>query len=859
LSDFERKILAGMGKAVIISPMHSRRIFPVKRKWLPFLASGIVAVAFSLAEDIPFGWAQNSEQELFLVAQKALEDGFYDVAIRYIEQLQEQYPQTDKRIESNILLGQCYFFKSQYLKAYTIFHDLMQYSEFKDATLFWLGETYLKGSDYKQAEEQYRQLIKVYPDSIYAPQAYYSLGWVYFEQDQFKEAQKVLEEFTRKFPDHQLTEDARFKLGETMYNLKEYENTIRHFDQYVYDYPKSTRRGEAYFYIGESCYSLEDFLRAVTYYAKTAEIAYDSKLILMAKVSLGWCYLRLGKLSLGQKHFDEAYAFSRQKGILTDDVLLGRASLYSEMKEYERALAAYKDLLEKFPASPRLPEAYLGRANIYYLMERYEKAIPSYREVIDRVALRPGHQELLEKAYFGLAWSHLKLGDMDASVKNFEIVKNKTANKIVKISALTQIGDAYQDVGQWERAIEVYDAILQDYPESPYTDYIQYRQGIALLKMERIDAATLSFQSLQANFPGSKYLNDVQYYLAVAYFKKGNWVAARDRIAEFIEGRLKEDAFMAEAQYILAITHFNLRDYSQALKVFEKILRDYPEDPSMIKNSKMIIAKCYYKMGNVSEALERFKNLVDIYPQSVVAQDALIWLGDHFLESMELDNAIIYYTRFIQQFPGGPKVNLVYYELGQTYQARGDWDEAVHAFQKVDPSGEKELHARARMAIADIFSQEMDPAPALETYQNIVETSPEFRRSAYVKMADVHKGNKDYENAVEAYRNALKAKEDFSGVKDAQIQFFIGDAYESGNKKDKAVEEYLKLPYLYAREVPWLVKAYLRIGRIFEDAEEWDKAATIYKKVLPYETDELKFVQERLDWIKEHVGEEAVK
>ncbi|MBI5415398.1 MAG: tetratricopeptide repeat protein, partial [Candidatus Omnitrophica bacterium] len=122
--------------------------------------------------------AQPGDKDLFLVAQKAFEDGFYDVDIRYIQQLQQQYPQTDRRVEANILLGQCYFFKGQYLKAYDIFHQLLGEGQFKDATLFWLGETYLKGGDYRQAEEQYSQVIQLYADSMYTPQAYYSLGWV---------------------------------------------------------------------------------------------------------------------------------------------------------------------------------------------------------------------------------------------------------------------------------------------------------------------------------------------------------------------------------------------------------------------------------------------------------------------------------------------------------------------------------------------------------------------------------------------------------------------------------------------------------------------------------------------------------
>jgi len=42
--------------------------------------------------------------------------------------------------------------------------------------------------------------------------------------------------------------------------------------------------------MAEAYYYLEDYLTAITYYAKTAEIAYDNKLILIAKVSLGWSY-----------------------------------------------------------------------------------------------------------------------------------------------------------------------------------------------------------------------------------------------------------------------------------------------------------------------------------------------------------------------------------------------------------------------------------------------------------------------------------------------------------------------------------------------------------------------------------------
>src|SRR3990167_8386539 len=110
------------------------------------ILTSVLVTSFPIAASAQI--PDSKEKELFLVAQKAFDDGFYDVAIRYIEQFLQEYPQTDKRIQASLLLGQCYFFKTQYLKAYEIFQSLLAHREFQDATLYWLGETYLKGSDY---------------------------------------------------------------------------------------------------------------------------------------------------------------------------------------------------------------------------------------------------------------------------------------------------------------------------------------------------------------------------------------------------------------------------------------------------------------------------------------------------------------------------------------------------------------------------------------------------------------------------------------------------------------------------------------------------------------------------------------
>ena len=793
--------------------------------------------------------AQSKERELFIVAQKAFEDGFYNVAIRYINQLLSEHPKTDKQVQSQLLLGQCYFFQAKYLKAYEVFQGLLGLSELQDATLFWLGETYLKGSDFSQAEKHYLQLIEIYSESIYAPQAYYSLGWVYFEQNKYEDAKKTFKNLLIKFPNHKLGEDTSYKLGEIEYNLGNYENTADHFTSFVEKYPKTTKQAESYFYIAESYYYLENNLKAITFYAKSAESSYDSKLVLMSTVSMGWCYLKLNKLNLAKQQFNKAYAYSKEKGILSDDVLLGQASLYSETKEYDKALEAYSNLIDQFPNSKRITDAYLGKASSYYLSGYFKEAISTYRSFIDKFE-NSDQKEIIEKAYFGLAWSYLKDGNLDESIKIFEAVKAKTQNNIVRISALSQIGDAYQDSDQLDKAVEIYDKILNEFSDSPYTDYVQYRQGIALLKMNKVDAATLSFQSLQANFPESNYLKDIDYYLAVANFKKEDWVAAKEHISEFMKDLPETNTFLAESHYILALSEFNLRQYNKALKSFQTIIKIYPSQTAMKRDSEINIAKCHYELKNIKDAIKRFNLLVNKYPQSETAQEALIWLGDHYLEASEFDKAISHYLEFVKRFLSSEKLPVVYYELGQAYQAKSEYDLALNAFKKINDPNDNEVYAKAKLAIAEIFEKEMDPESAVLTYQSIIDSSPEFKKDAYVKIAEIHKTANNYAEALDAYTKAVRSKPGLSKIKNSKLQFYIGDTCELLNKSEQAIEEYLKIPYIYPNDIGWVTRAYLRIARIFEDNDKWDSAILTYKKIIELQADEAKFAKERLDWIK---------
>jgi len=797
---------------------------------------------------------QSQEEELFFVAQKAFDDGFYDVAMRYIAQFLQKFPSTQHYAEARLLLGQCYFFKNQYLKAFEIFESLLSERSLKDATLYWLGETYFKGSDYKQAQSYYLKVIENYPESEYRPQAYYSLGWSFFDQGNYEQAISYFQKLTSKYASHTLAEDALFKIGEAQLNLSRYQDATETFLKYTSEYPKSARISNAFFYIAECCYYLDEFLNANIYYAKSAELSDDVQIVVLSKLGMGWIYLKLKKYDFAERVLNEAEAAITTHHLSTEDLLLAKGALYTETQRYQNALETYGAFLVQYPKSLRAPDAIFGKANTFYLLNQYNQAIQVYRELIASKQTRVLSQEILEKAYYGVAWSQLKQGKTEEAIATFQTIINQSNNKIVKTSALSQIGDAYQESKQFPQALMTYDRILKDFPDSLYADYAQFQQGITLLKMGDFESAKRSLQTLKANFSQSKYSAETDYYLGFACFQGQEWSEAIQYITEFLKfDAQRKTAFTEQAKYILALAYFHKKDYIKALDLFRDISVNLTGQPSIQQTSEIFIGKCLNELDKPAEAVKQFRQIIQNFPLSEAHQDALIWLGEYYFSQHDFSNAVLSFKAFIEKFPGSKKISTVYYELGRSYMGLEKFDDALNTFRRVDENADSEIFAQAQLAIADIFTQEMSAQNSLEIYRKVAERVPDYRRDALCKIAQIYEQEDDPQNAIQNYRTALNQDQAVSAISNAELLFHIGDNYELLNDQDRAVEEYLKIPYLSQQDMFWIIKAYLRIARIFENQENWEQAILTYKKILDLNVEESKYAQERIDWINNHV------
>ncbi|MDI6758311.1 MAG: tetratricopeptide repeat protein [Candidatus Omnitrophota bacterium] len=802
-----------------------------------------------------YSYAQEAskEEEVFFVAKKAFSDGFYDVSLELLKRFLKNYPDSSYAQEAELFIGECYFYQNRFLDALNKFEELLKGPKAKgirDSLLYWIAELHFKGNNFKLAQEKYKMLIDEFPSSSYAPFAYYSLGWCLFQEQDFRGALsyfKIVQEKYSKLPQ---LEDARLKIVECLYNLKDYaalkEKAVSGLKAYFKD-PAVTAL--LYFYIAEADYWLNNFNASLDGYSKVSSIGGDERVQILSCIGRGWSELKLKKYEEAQNTFSRIKKDGLEEKAVAG-LLLGEAMLKLETNRINEAVAFYDELFKINTEPCVLIQAYLGKADALYNLADYSQAISVYKEGLEKGIEQGVSKELIDKLYYGLSWSYLKQGDFRGAIGGFQRIVKTSDDKVVKVSALCQIGDAYLDSGDYDKAKDIYDTILKEYADSLYSDYVQYRLGVILLKQMNLDGAILSFLTFKRNYPDSKLLDEVTYCLGTAYFQKQDYNLSKEAFGKF-QDEFKDSSLRPQALYLLGSSFFNLGLFNEAIAAFKNIIRLFTSDIELIQKAEYEIADCFYQMGNEKEAVLRFKSLRSKYPGSLLTPEVLWWLGEYYWRHNDLIMSNRHFSSLIKDFPKSSLVPDAYYAIGLIDREESRYEDAIKNFKRVMELDKADLAGQAAIAVADIYLELNNSKLALTAYESIIKKYSHLASLVYPKMADFFFAAGRHDEALNIYRNALE----LVPIKEMpNIQFKIAECLQVKGARDEAIEEYLKVTYLYSESNDLALKALLRVAKIYEDEESFKKAGSIYKRIISMGNEEAKYARERLEWIEAHVG-----
>jgi outer membrane assembly lipoprotein YfiO len=166
---------------------------------------------------------------------------------------------------------------------------------------------------------------------------------------------------------------------------------------------------------------------------------------------------------------------------------------FFERKEYDRAIKEFRKLLKAYKESREAAEAqyYLGRC--YEEDGDYYRAFLEYRKTVQTYPSTKRFEEILEREY---------------QIGNYFLAGKK--RKFFGTAAIIPARD---------KAVEVFQAIVDDGPFSEHGQLAQYKLGLAHMGLGDYEAAVTAFEQVIARYPDSPLVDDARFQIAQASLK----------------------------------------------------------------------------------------------------------------------------------------------------------------------------------------------------------------------------------------------------------------------------------------------------------------------------------------------------
>jgi len=245
-------------------------------------------------------------------------------------------------------------------------------------------------------------------------------------------------------------------------------------------------------------------------------------------------------------------------------------SLYME-KNYDGAIREFRKLIRYYPNSPQACEAqyFIGRA--YEEIGKFYEAFKAYQKVIDVYPYTQKVEEVIEREY--------RIGDLyfTGHKENF-----------LGVSLVSPL----------ERALEIFEKVVDNAPYGKYAAVSQYKIGLILGKLGRYEEAKQAFLKLEKNYPDSEFAKEAKYQIGLLGYKispKSSYTqeetdASIKEVEEFLktnpDSSLKEEAQKilddlrnkkGESLFKIAQFYERQKKFDSAVLYYEEIVNNYSD------------------------------------------------------------------------------------------------------------------------------------------------------------------------------------------------------------------------------------------------------------------------------------------
>lgn len=546
-----------------------------------------------------------------------------------------------------------------------------------------------------QADEALKQLEPLVKDAnrYTAQEVSFLQARCYLAKRQWAEMNRVLQQLTRDNP--AFSKDLAVNLMRGVATLE--QNQPDEALVYLKRFPDEP---SALYYQGVCFIKKKEISSALPLYQQILQKDPRSEWVDRMRLSLGEAFYNGRDLTLAQEFF-KPVARPQADPELRALALHRRACLYFEQKNFDECEKILTALLKEYPRHLLRSQWTYLFASIPIFQKDWKKAIQEQKMALEMErGLAPRMHgvdtyQLRLSAEFRILWAHLLLNDYSGTKILADKFIGRYPKALMTSYAYLAKGLALYRMAEYDRALEVYQDLLNKYPQSSAC-------GKAVYLM------TLCLHSSRDPFRMAGILNEVHGRMAHADTR---------RVDEWTQNTL----------YWIADAYYQLNDLSNAEKIYKEFVMRAPQSPlvpyalealgsamsaqgpsrdgeaivalqqaqlrardlnnkEFAEQVELELAKIYYNQREFAKAASAWDHLVQASTQTAVQTEALYREGDALARQEYYQEAIKRWRYLARHFKTSPWVPDALMRTGNTQAGLGQWAEAASTFNALRQS-----------------------------------------------------------------------------------------------------------------------------------------------------------------------------
>lgn len=581
----------------------------------------------------------------------------FERAKELLTELIKKYPESPLREYNHQLLAYAHLehgdnlatlqVVQQYIKEFPKSSDIPQMRKA-------LAEAYMNLAKFDEASSEYNKIIKDYPQTEPALEAFYRLGDVSFSKGDFNQAIKQYEAALKQYPDSEKKfPNANFNMAEARFWQKEYKPALNDYVSFVNHFPSHDYGGYALTRIGELLGIMgADQRRAMGAFLESYFRFAGEPGAKVARIRMLSQQMRGMKSKELKKSIDEMAEIAKNLEIpgVQEFTTLLKAEGLSARGDYTDAL---KELVSYYQENPLSVNHDLFRARILKNISWQMK------EQVDQ-------------------------GDFIKTLKFYNQYADNWLKTSDRIDVPYLVGSAYERAGAFTEAQKYYESVLARRKRIVGTADEKERK--AQEQLPSVQAILLRLASTQAQ--ERKYIDA---YQSLKEIGAGNTLSP----AETIE-RVQLTALIAEQK----------NEPGKAKDALLELANKWQGDEALLAPVNLQLARTYMKLGEPKEAqvfaekalaAESEENKI---PPKVIA-DAMNVRADALYSQKKPIAAVEMYQKLLERFETSMPLGNVRYRVGQILFDRGDLKGAADAWQRLEGTPQEFLWKIGKEKLAD--------------------------------------------------------------------------------------------------------------------------------------------------------------